>query len=61
LRKRLQQLLKKPEARRAKALRQLARAVITGSIDEEGQKQRLPARSRAKGNYLLLIDEGIFE
>jgi hypothetical protein len=48
---------KQAEARRATAIRQQARAAIV----DGGERQRLPQRSRAKGNYLLLIEEDIFE
>lgn len=51
---------KQAEARRTATLRQLARmATVEGSGG--GQRQRLPQRSRAQGNYLLWIEEDVFE
>jgi hypothetical protein len=51
---------KQAEAKRTTALRQLARAANAESVDK-AQKQRLPPRSRAKINYLLWIEEDVFE
>lgn len=46
---------KKTKQQRNKALRQLARAAV------EEEKKRLSSRSRIKCNYLLWIEEDVFE
>ena len=51
--------VKQAIARATAALRQLARAAMGEDVNR-GVKTRLPARLRAKGNYLLLIEEGVF-
>ena len=51
--------IKQATARATAALRQLARAAMGEDVNG-GVKTRLPARLRAKGNYLLLIKEGVF-
>jgi hypothetical protein len=57
--KRLKWTQKKVEARKTAELRQIART--TSAYRAKSSQQRVPARSRAKINYLLMIEKDVFE